>query len=287
MEDMNTLMQTPAKGFIKKQFKEYVKDDLFIIPERIACNQNLLKELVENLANDTEKGQLYQIWKRASDNLGSTELEKVTRAKNVITVLNHLNQRVKDIKQVQVGNSVKECDWTIKMWDRNPLKDLFQGNYSTCCIGLGECNEEYMPQYLLNTTFNMIEIADNKTGDIVGNALCYIAIVNSKPAFIIDNIEIKNSENLSNEESINLRNAITKYAENIAKDITGNNKTLIYLGNAYNDIETSDFTTGAVNKRIHILGNLPEAGIYLDALGGYIETNGEIKNKTASVYKLN
>lgn len=286
-EDMNTLLQTQAKSFIEKQFREYVKDDQFIIPERIASNQNLLKELVENLANDTEKGQLYQIWKRASDNLGSTELEKVTRAKNVITVLNHLNQRVKDVKQVQVDNSVKECDWTIKIWDRNPLKDLFQGNYSTCCIGIGECNEEFMPQYLLNTTFNMIEIADNKTGDIVGNALCYIAIVNSKPAFIIDNIEIKNSEKLSNEESINLRNAITKYAENVAKDITGNNKTLIYLGDAYNDIETSDITIGTVNKRVCILGNLPEEGVYLDALGGYIETNGEIKNKTACLYKLN
>ena len=188
MEDMNSLMQTPAKGFIEKQFKEYVKDGVFVIPEKVYSNKKLIKELVENLANDTEKGQLYQIWKRAKDNSISDDIEKVARAKNVLTVQNHLEQRLKDIGQISTDESAKEFDWTIKMWDRNPVKDLFQGNYSTCCIGVGEENEEYMNQYLLNTTFNMIEITDNKTGDTVGNALCYFGIANSKPIFIIDNI---------------------------------------------------------------------------------------------------
>ena len=285
MEDMNTLMQTPAKGFIKKQLKDYVKNGVFIIPERVFTNKNVLKELVENLANNTEKGQLYQIWKRAKDNLVTDNIEKFTKANSVITIHNHLIQRLQDIEQVSIDKSIKECNWTIKMWDRNPIKDLFQGNYSTCCIGLGECNEEFMLQYLLNTTFNMLEITDNKTGETVGNALCYFAIVNSKPAFIIDNIEIKNSEKLSDNESINLRKAITQYAKNISKDVVGNSDAQIYLGNAYNDISTKDLKSS--NKKLLLLGDFAEPEIYLDALGGYINAKFLEKNKTGNLYRLN
>ena len=41
----------------------------------------------------------------------------------------------------------KDLDLTIKMWDRVPQKDLFQGNYSTCCIGMGGGNGSAMPHY--------------------------------------------------------------------------------------------------------------------------------------------
>lgn len=285
MEDINILIKTPAKSFIEKQLKEYVKNGVFIVPEKIYTNKNLFKKLIENLANTTEKGQLYQIWKRAKDNTSNKNLEKAENAKNILTILNHLKQKLKDIEQLSVNESIKECNWTIKMWDRNPIKDLFQGNYSTCCIGLGECNEEFMLQYLLNTTFNMIEITDNKTGETVGNALCYFAIVNSKPAFIIDNIEIKNSEKLSDNESINLRKAITQYAKNISKDVVGNSDAQIYLGNAYNDISTKGLKSS--NKKLLLLGDFAEPEIYLDALGGYINAKFLEKNKTGNLYRLN
>ena len=133
----------------------------------------------------------------------------------------------------------------------------------------------------------MIEIVDNKTGSTVGNALCYFALVNSKTAFIIDNIEIKNSEKLSSEASIDLRNTITTYAKNIAQDVTENDKTEIFLGNAYNDVITKDLKKELVNKRIHILGEFTEKEIYLDALRGYIGAKSLEKNKLAKLYKLN
>ena len=81
------------------------------------------------------------------------------------------------------------------MWDRNPRKDISQGNYSTCCIAVGGGNGRFMPHYVLNTSFNMIEVVDNKTGKPLGNALCFFVIdEKGKPSFIIDNIEINNSQ---------------------------------------------------------------------------------------------
>ena len=47
----------------------------------------------------------------------------------------------------------RTLDLTIKMWDREPKKDLFQGNYSNCCIAIDKTNGHAMPDYLLNTSF--------------------------------------------------------------------------------------------------------------------------------------
>ena len=267
-EDMNTLIQTPAKGFISKQFPNCIKGDSFFIPKEYLTSKNKLTEFVNILADTSENGQLAQVWKRAQGNITSNDANKVAKAQNTLTVLNHLNQRLDDLSKVQEGAKLTETlDLTIKMWDRNPQKDIFQGNYSTCCIGMGDFNDYAMPHFILNTAYNMIELVDNNSGETIGNALCYfVKDENGKPAFIVDNIEIKNSKKPSNEVGIEIRTAIAEYASKIAKDVTGDDKTKIYMSGAYNDVEWEDLNSH--KESVTFIGDIDTDKIYMDLFGG-------------------
>ena len=151
------------------------------------------------------------------------------------------------------------------MWDRIPQKDLFQGNYSTCCIGMGAINGWSMPVYLLNTVFNMIELVDNNTGETVGNALCYfVKNDDNEPIFIIDNIEIRNSVKPSDEVGKKLRSAITEYAKNISHDVTGRDNIQILLGTSYNDLPVGDLIKSYSFMRT--LGEELRNEVYTDAI---------------------
>ena len=209
---------------------------------------------------------------------------------NTLNIILNLNQHLKDISEIKDSKINKSLDVTIKMWDRNPTKDLFQGNYSTCCIGMGDSNGKYMPHYLMNTVYNMIEIDDNITGDVIGNALCYFVKDDEegKPAFVVDNIEIKNGTINSYDVGIDLRNAIAEYASNVSREVTGNDYTPIYLSDKYNDVKTHDLDE--LHKHISFIGDIACKDIYMDLYSGWVEKecneNGTEKIPDRYVYLL-
>ena len=119
-----------------------------------------------------------------------------------------------------------------------------------------------MPHYLMYTSFYMIEIVDN-SGNVIGNALCYfVTDSNNRPAFIIDNIEISDAKKPSKEVLIQLRDAITKYADNVAKDVTEKDDTHIYISNNCNDITGEDLPKK--QETVKFLGDISTDEIYLD-----------------------
>lgn len=268
-EDMNSLMKTPARGLIIKQFPKFVKNNQFIIPDNY-INKIELTNLIRLLSDTSEQGQLFQLWKRAENNLKSPDTIKVNSARNTLTILDHLNQRLVDISKINKTQKTKRYDLTIKMWDRLPQKDFFQGNYSTCCIGMGNENGSMMPHYLVNTAFNMIELVDNKSGETVGNALCYFA-KNSKNEliFIIDNIEINNSAKPSDKIGVKLRDFIVQYAKNIIMEATNRDDIPIYIGNSYNDVPIDNLPIQ--KETVSFLGDVDCDDIYLDLYNGWIE----------------
>ena len=269
-EDMNTLMQTPVKGFLKKQFSNFIKGDEFVIPNEYLTSKSKLEGFVKKLTDTTEQGQLYQVWKRAQGNAVNPDPKRAATAKNTLTVLDHLNQRLDDISKAPDTKATKTLDLTVKMWDRNPQKDIFQGNYSTCCIGMGNGNGSAMPHYIMNTAYNMIELVDNTSGKTVGNALCYfIKGENGKPAFIIDNIEINNSVKPSSEVGIQLRNSMVEYASRVSRDVTGNDDTPIYMSSSYNDVPCDDLARHI--ETISFLGDIDNDNIYMDLYKGWID----------------
>ena len=264
IEDVETLRKTSLKGVIDKRFKKQIIKDEFKIPNKCLSNKNEMETFVKNIIE-----QLNDVWTRAKRNLDNPN--KAQSAKNTLTVLDHFYQRLEDIKQISDEKIEKPIDLTIKMWDRNPPHDLFQGNYSTCCIGMGRGNGSAMPYYLTNTVFNMIELVDNKTGETIGNALCYFAKVNGETSFVIDNIEINNAKQPSCQTGEKLKSAIVQYASNIAKSVTGKDNTLIYMGTSYNDVPTDNLKK---EKQVFdIIGKLTGESNYIDLYGGWVEAS--------------
>jgi len=273
-EDFESLRQTPAKGFIDKHFSDFINNDKFGIPEKYH-NKQALATFLKTAYELLDKS----VFKRAQKNVDN--MNKIARL--TLTIKNHLEQRIKDIEELD-DTKTKSLDLTIKMWDRNPKIDLFQGNYSSCCIGIGGVNQSAIIDYLTNPTFNMIELVDNKTNQIVGNALCYFAkdVEEDKPVFIIDNIEIAPKYKPSDKTGVELRSAIIEYCKNIIKSIGANDDTPIYLGKKYNDIQSNDLKT--THKKIEFIGS--SDNLYLDAFGGWINSTKTAK-EVRNFYVLN
>ncbi len=263
-EDIETLRKTPAKSFVDKQLSKYIFDNEFYIPNENYTSKAKLAEFLSSIIK-----QLDPVFKRAEMNIDNPQ--KSNNARNTLTIKAHLLEHYESALQADENNKkAKAMNLTIKMWDRFPQKDLFQGNYSTCCIGMGRGNGSAMTHYLLNTAFNMIELVDNNTGKPIGNALCYfVTDKNGKPAFVIDNIEIKNSEIPSEEAGIKLRNSITEYASSFVKDVTGNNDIPIYMSSKYNDVPCKDLKP--VTEEFCLLGDTDCKEIYMDAYLGWTD----------------
>ncbi len=273
-EDVELLRKTPAKNYIDKQLKPWINDDKFIVPQSEYRNAKALKNY-----NDKICELLDSVWARAIKNNKSGK--NLDIARQSLTILNHFNNRCNSLekmvrKEENTIPSNKSLNLTIKMWDRIPQKDLFQGNYSTCCIGMGNINGFAMPTYLLSTAFNMIELVDNNSGKIIGNALCYfVKDKYDNPSFMIDNIEINNSVQPSKVTGIKLRNAIAKYASDFAIEVSGNKYIDVCLGQAFNDVPEDDFDIFDMPYRsFKLVGDLTTAqDIYLDAFGGWVDEN--------------
>ena len=276
VEDIENLRKTPVKGIIDKQFPHCIKNGEFIIPTEIANNKAKLNEFVNNVIK-----QLEPVWKRAQGNLSNPE--RAQKAQNTLTILDHLKQRISDISKVEESKVSKSYDLTIKMIDNIPQKDMFQGNFSTCCIGMGGGNGRAMPHYLMNSAYNMIELVDNNTGKTIGNALCFIVKgVDGNPKFIIDNIEINNAQKPSDENGILIRNAITEYAANVAREMSGRDDIEIYMGGDYNDVPISDLKSSY--QIVEFVGDIDCEDIYMDLYKGWVDKT-EFKQK-CKLYKL-
>lgn len=275
IQSVEDLRQTPVKKFIDKKYPVSVAKGNFTLPNEIFNNKTKLYEFMKNFINE-----LKPVWQRAELNAQKDDIKIKEKAQKTLTIKSHITTLINGIENIKETNKHNEVDLTIKMWNRIPQHDLFQGNYSTCCIGLGEHNGKFMPDYLLNSAFNMIEIVDNQTNRTVGNALCYYAQNNQmKPVLIIDNIEINNSYKPSDQVCKNIRDSVALYAKNLNKEVTGNDDIPVYIGDNYNDVPTYDLET-IEDEFITFAGKLEAEEIYLDAFNGLINSNNIRKNVT-------
>lgn len=269
-ECLDNLLKTPARGFVEKQLGKYIRNDKFVIPQQYTTDISQLYKYTENVLK-----RLNPVWNRAEINLNDPNKSNI--AVQTLAIRDNLQLQQSIMKNnSNEFKSKKAYDLTIKMWDRIPQKDLFQGNYSTCCIGVGGGNEPAMFDYLLNTTFNMIEIVDNKTGKTIGNALCYfVKNEQNEPEFVIDNIEINNNFKIWDKDfKYGIRNAIFEYAKNLADSITNKPDTKIFLGTNNNDIPEDDLDT--IEETYTLLGEINsetiyENAVYLDAFDGWCD----------------
>lgn len=279
------LVNRPSKGAIEQILKALAPDILtkdgdIAIPTKYTNDKESLTQFITTIL---EHPKLKEMEARATANANNPA--RATSATLTLTAINHIKTKLESIATLKSGKAKKAYDLTIGMWERNPQVDLFQGDYSTCCIGQGaNSNEAAMNNFVLNLAYNMITITDNTTGKIIGNALCYYVLDNSgKKSFIIDNIEINNAHKPSDEIGLELRNKIVEYAINLNKAVTGDENTPIYMSAKYNDVPCNDLNP--TTKRVSFLGNLSCENIYMDLYNGWVNTSQ--LNQQLKLLKLN
>ena len=181
--------------------------------------------------------------------------------KNGLDFNQWMDPDVKDIKFDVVG---KKC--RIKMWDRIPQEDLFWGSKTTCCTALDGTNGASMATYILNKAYNIVELCDDATGDVVGMSRVFMAKVDGEPALIMDNIELNNKfiKNMDFDNDVKvIRDNFFRYMNKYAEKITGNKMAKVYF--YAGDQNTPNIDLRKVSKVIDFIGNIHRDDVYVNA----------------------
>ncbi|MCX6796714.1 MAG: GNAT family N-acetyltransferase [Candidatus Falkowbacteria bacterium] len=127
---------------------------------------------------------------------------------------------------------------SIFVWARNPDIDLYQGNYSPCCICIDSAHmgaESTIADYNTDLGIQIVNIWDETKNEPITAAWCWLGEnEEGEKVLVIDNIESNTlfSSNFSEQLSKELFEYIKNYARKIGVD-------KVVLGKANNDLPTS------------------------------------------------
>lgn len=183
----------------------------------------------------------------------------------LMTLKSHLEQLSEGLKQTKAPELVQTGKFKIKAWDRNPGYDLFQGNYSQCCIAINHGNRAAIVEYLTSHAIQIVEVKDENTGKTIANTFLYWAKTKEgKPYLVADNVEIA-AQYRDNTAKAILSN-LSDFLKDYAKAVNGGNTTPVLLGVNYNDVPT-----GKLDKEkftLQFIGKSPDDDMYLDSMRG-------------------
>ena len=183
------------------------------------------------------------------------------------TSLDHLRNLLKLLPDLQKEIKQKGYQFQIKLWGRQPGYDIFQGNYTHCCIALENFNRAAILDYLIDTGINIIEVKDMNTNQTIAQTFILMGENQEKEIItILDNIEINNDyRGLADKIRQQLFTYISNFVDVLVKDPSKKINTVL-LGTAYNDVETNDLPT-----RTEVVRKIGGPGIqgtqYLDSFG--------------------
>jgi hypothetical protein len=188
----------------------------------------------------------------------------------------HLQETIKSIMSGQINEQTSKKSLTVKKWDRDPRRDLFQGNATHCCIsvgvkegtpegGLATFHPETILEYLVDKGINIAEVVDPETGDVVAQAWLFVTKDEAgKPVLVADNFEVNNRYPAGNNVNRGLRDSMFRFLKEYA---TASNIPTVILGNVNtNDVETEELKEIKLPK-IRKLGGYLQGPYYLEALG--------------------
>jgi len=233
--------------------------------------EKLQKEVIDflNNFNDFRNIELRQVLLQVLKQERADSIIQETE-EGLHEILNHFDTDINNIKSIfapkQKKNKFEGKRMSLRVWDRNPDVDLYQGDYSPCCIsiesGCGSSQyESAISDYLTEPAIQVVNIIDKERGIPVVAAWCWLGVdEHGKPHFIIDNIEA--NTDYTNKYHELLTKKLEKYIENYAKSI-GFDKKDIFQGSANNDLVLGfnpvgrDFVKTGPNNR--------PSGYYLEA----------------------
>ena len=189
----------------------------------------------------------------------------------------HLLETIKSLTQEQQKEQAVKKEFRVKLWDRDPRKDLFQGNATHCCIavgvketppggGLTTHHPETIIQYLVDKGINVAEIIDPDTGDVIAQTWLFVTLNrDNRPILVADNFEVNNRYPAGNNVNRGIREAMFEFLNKYAKSCNIKKVVLGHVGT--NDVETNDLTKISLPKVEKVGGYLEDEEYYLEALG--------------------
>lgn len=207
---------------------------------------------------------LNEIWSNGK----SGYFEEIAKNRFEKNIFDHCASEVKVLKNFDLH---KVHNIEIRKADMNNLAhSLFLGNHSACCTAIGSLNSPMAISYIKNKMAAAIEILDGKTA--VGNTMCFIALIDGKPALYLDNIEILPKYQYNDE----IRDAIFKYAHQLCKEV-GKPNMPVYANTRCHKIKmpkAEDWT----GHNIQLIGSTGQDKIYIDAKIENMRINGSDYN---------
>lgn len=155
---------------------------------------------------------------------------------------------------------------SIFVWARNPDIDLYQGNYSLCCISIetgsgGGSPKSTIADFNTDLGIQIVNIWDEVKNEPVTAAWCWLGKDDEgKTALVVDNIESNTlySANFSEQLTEELFEYLKNYARKIGVD-------KVVLGKAHNDLPTASKTNEMEKDK--------SANVY-EKVGGYNRNDG-------------
>ena len=168
-----------------------------------------------------------------------------------------LSRQANEVKNINNPDFNKTVNIEVRKADMNDLShSLFLGNHSACCVAIGGFNSPMAISYIKNKMAAAIEILDGKTA--VGNTMCFISLIDGKPALYLDNIEILPKYQYNDE----IRDAIFKYAHQLCKEL-GKENMPIYANTRSPKINMPQPDRNT--HQIQLMGSTGDDLIYRDA----------------------
>lgn len=238
------------------------------------CFSALRQVLGKNPANLSRAGDVYKMFPVLSQYCSNLNIDEKDRKV--------LEEKLDFIKsELGIDMSAKQGGFTqIKLWDRNPAKDYFHGNYTHCCLALAGAikNHDAMSDYLTYHSINVIEAVCN--GRPIAQAFPQaVENIEDDEIFMgIDNIEVNNNYGERDGEHYRgikdfekrMKAFINKFSEDVRFADT-------LLGIYYNDFSTQGLHR--ISREMRLLNGLKEGDveIYLELLGSWGDAEGEFE----------
>ena len=190
----------------------------------------------------------------------------------------HLTETIKLLTQEQQKEQTNSKDFYVKLWDRDPRKDLFQGNYTHCCISVGvkeappgantyaTYHPETIFQYLIDQGINVAEIVDPDNNDVIAQTWLFVTLdKDKKPVLVADNFEVNNRYPAGHNVNRGIRESMFTFLNHYAKTCHIPNVVLGHVST--NDIETADLKTINLPPIKKLGGYFNDDKYYLETLG--------------------
>ncbi|MCX6737011.1 MAG: GNAT family N-acetyltransferase [Candidatus Parcubacteria bacterium] len=243
------------------QAKEELRNKFNVLERRIENFKiNLPKLLSPCLGQERSEALIQEIDQAVAEQFYHFELDR--------TVLANMFSERNDKETEQLESR----PMSIFVWARNPDIDLYQGDYSPCCICIDsyDATESTIADYNTDLGIQIVNIWDEAKNEPVTAAWCWLGQnENGEKALVIDNIEsnVLFSTNFSEQLSKELLDYIINYAKKIGVD-------KVILGVDYSDLPSASKLLELKwdnNEYEKIGGSNREYGYYLESEGDIIK----------------